>query len=75
MTARLRQVTPKELIRVFERLGFIIRRITGSHVILRHSATGKIISIPYHSSELKRGLLFGIIKQAGVRVSDIENLL
>ena len=66
MSERIPQLTPQELIRALERLGFVRRRQTGSHVILRHSVTKRIASVPFHARDIKRGLLFGIFKQAGI---------
>jgi len=66
MVARLPQVKPQELIRAFERLGFVVRRQTGSHAVLRHAQTKIIVSVPVHSRDIKRGLLFGILKQANI---------
>lgn len=70
MSDRLPQVTPQELVRALERLGFIVRRQTGSHLILRHPATKRIASVPMHSRDVKRPLLFGILKQAMVSNED-----
>jgi len=66
MGERLPQVKAKELIRALERLGFVIRRTSGSHVVLRHPTTKRIATVPIHSVEIKRGLLFGILRQAGI---------
>ena len=75
MNGRLPQITPMELIRALEKLGFILRRTSGSHYILRHPVTKRVVSVPVHSKELKRGLLFGIIKQAGVAHDEIRGML
>ena len=66
MTDRLPQVKPKELVRALERLGFVIRRQTGSHCILKHPETKRMTSVPMHNGDIKRGLLYGILKQAGI---------
>lgn len=71
MPERLPQVKPQELIKAFEKLGFVIRRQTGSHVILRHPQTKCITCIPVHAKDIKRGLLFGIIKQAGISKDEL----
>lgn len=71
---RLTQFTPFKLIRVLQRLGFVIKRQTGSHIILRHPISKRMVVIPYHARELKRGLLLGIIKQAGLVPDDLMNL-
>jgi predicted RNA binding protein YcfA (HicA-like mRNA interferase family) len=68
MSDRLPQITSRELIRIFEKRGFIIRRITGGHIILRHSQTGRIAVVPSHPGDIQRGLVFGILKQAGIDI-------
>ena len=70
MTERLPQVKAKELVRVLERLGFIVRRQTGSHCILKNQESGKMVSVPMHNGDIKRGLLFGILKQAGIEAKE-----
>lgn len=70
MGQRLPQVTSKEIIRALERLGFVVRRQTGSHIILRHPVSQAIATVPFHNRDIKRGLLFGIIKQAGITQQD-----
>ena len=70
---RLPSVTPKQLIRVFLRAGFVIDRQTGSHVVLRHS-DGRRALIAVHNRELKRGTLLGIIKQAGYSTEEFLEL-
>ncbi|OGL73401.1 hypothetical protein A3E39_03670 [Candidatus Uhrbacteria bacterium RIFCSPHIGHO2_12_FULL_60_25] len=66
MTDRLPQLKPQEMIRAMERLGFVVRRTTGSHVILRHPTSKRLASIPVHNRDLKRSLMFGILKQANI---------
>lgn len=55
---------PKEVIRILEKLGFIQKRQTGSHLIMYHPLKKLIIPVPMHAKDLKKGLLRGIIKQA-----------
>lgn len=75
MSEKLPQVRATELIRVLERLGFVLRRQTGSHCILRHEITKYIVSVPLHSGDVKRGLLFSILKQARISKKDFEKAL
>lgn len=66
----------KEVIKALKKIGFIERRITGSHSILKNPATGKIVPVPLHGSkDVKRGTLFGIIKQAGLKIEEFIALL
>jgi predicted RNA binding protein YcfA (HicA-like mRNA interferase family) len=75
MPDRLSQVKPKQLIRVLQRMGFVLRRQTGSHAILRHPETKNMAIVPMHAKEVKRGLLFGILKQANItEVQFLDNL-
>ena len=66
--------TPKHLIRVFRRAGFVVDHQTGSHVALSHP-DGRRTVIAVHPRELKRGTLVGIMKQAGYTVEDFLELL
>ncbi|HOF86337.1 MAG TPA: type II toxin-antitoxin system HicA family toxin, partial [Treponemataceae bacterium] len=69
---KLPVVSGKELIRALERLGFIVTRQRGSHVILRKGSVGCVV--PDHK-EIKIGTLTGILKQAGVQLVDFLNVL
>ncbi len=53
----LPRVSGREAIRALEKLGFVVRRQRGSHVILRRGATGCVV--PDHK-ELKEGTLNGV---------------
>lgn len=66
MGERLGQVSPQEFIRALEKLGFVVRRQTGSHLILRHPETKRTVSVPVHAGDIKRGLLFGLLKQGDI---------
>ena len=69
---KLPLVSGTEVIRTLERLGFIVLRQKGSHIILRRGPTGCVV--PNHR-EIKMGTLSGILKQAGVSVEEfIETL-
>jgi len=60
---KLPVISAAEAIRAFERLGFIIVRQRGSHIVLRRGSSGCVV--PNHS-ELKTGTLSGVLKQAGI---------
>jgi len=42
---------------------------------MRHPETKRIASIPFHARDIKRGLLFGILKQAGVSKEQLLEVL
>ena len=64
---KLPLVSGTEVVRTLERLGFILLRQKGSHIILRRGSTGCVV--PNHR-EIKMGTLSGILKQAGVSVEE-----
>jgi len=59
----------KKIIRVLE------VRQTGSHLILLNQESKKIISVPIHNKDIKKGLLIGIIKQAGLTTEEFIKML
>jgi len=62
-----RDVNGTEAARALQRLGFVIQRQTGSHLILRHE--GRTVVVPQHKP-LKPGTLKGVIEQAGVSLEE-----
>lgn len=57
---------PKEVLRALKKAGFYELRQAGSHLVLSNAQKTRLITVPMHSGDLKRGLLFGIIKSAGL---------
>ena len=70
---RLRDVSGDQAIRAFERLGYRVVRVRGSHVILEH-ASRRAIVIPRHR-RLRLGMLLARVKDAGLTVEEFEELL
>jgi predicted RNA binding protein YcfA (HicA-like mRNA interferase family) len=64
-----------EVIRRLKKFGFIATRQKGSHVRLEKYSEGKIIklTVPLHS-ELKKGTLARIIKDAGLNLEKFLEL-
>lgn len=64
------------LVAVFLKIGFKIVRRKGSHVQLTHPVhSGKVITIPVSSRTLRKGTLISILKQAGVSLAQLIQLL
>lgn len=61
-----------ETIRALQRLGFVVVRQRGSHVVLRRDDSGCVV--PKHR-ELKTGTLGGVLKQAGISVEQFIDAL
>lgn len=66
---------PKGLIKIFEKLGFYIKRQKGSHVIMikNGSAIYQPV-IPFHKKDLSKALLKSIIRQAGFTIEEFNQL-
>ena len=69
---RLPHVSGAEAVRVLERLGFVVLRQKGSHIIMRRGSMGCVV--PNHR-EIKTGTLGGVLKQAGVSVEEFLQAL
>lgn len=54
----------REIVKILQKLGYIQKRQTGSHLMMYNPKVKRLIPIPMHTKELKRGLVKGIIKQA-----------
>ena len=61
-----------EVVRVLERLGFVVARQRGSHIVMRRAGAGCVV--PNHR-EVKIGTLSGILKQAGVSSAEFMTAL
>ena len=76
MSDRLPTVSGKQMIRVLETCGWYVRRVRGSHYILRHPEMPDALVVPVHGNrEIKRGTLLNILKTAGLSQEDLRRLL
>ncbi len=70
---RLRDLPAERVIRAFEKAGYYVSRVAGSHNVLKHDERPTIV-IPRHRA-VKIGLLLAKIKQAGITIEEFEELL
>lgn len=72
---RLPVVTGRELARAFGKLGYVLDRQKGSHMVLRRGEPPyRRLVIPDHK-EIAKGTLRAILRQAGVDVEELMRLL
>ena len=64
---RIPALTPRKVLRILKKHGFVKDRQTGSHVIMRHPDSGRRAVVPVHSRDMPRGTLITILKLAGIR--------
>lgn len=75
MSEKLPALTGNELIKVLEKIGFVVSRIRGSHHVLKHPE-GKTTVVPVHSGEtIGPGLLRKIIRDSGLERDQFMDLL
>jgi len=72
---RLPVLKPKHVAKALKKAGFVKIRQTGSHLILANKNTRNIVTVPLHAKEMKKGLLFGIIKQSGLTAEEFIKLI
>jgi Predicted periplasmic or secreted lipoprotein len=60
-------ITPKQMVKILKKNGFIEIRQVGSHKRFENPITGKSTTVPYHSKDLSKGTEQAIFKQAGLK--------
>jgi predicted RNA binding protein YcfA (HicA-like mRNA interferase family) len=74
--AKLPQVKGNRLVKALQKKGWYIDRTRGSHTIMRNDdKPGTKIVIPIHTSPIKPGTLYNILKKAEISIQELENLL
>jgi len=72
---RLPSISAKQMIRVLGKAGFVVRRQSGSHIVMvREIPKYCEVVVPNHKA-LKIGLTHALIKQAGLIKEEFEDLL
>ncbi|MHB1811282.1 MAG: type II toxin-antitoxin system HicA family toxin [Thermoplasmataceae archaeon] len=65
-------ISGKDVVKILCKNGFIVRRQTGSHIIIKREK--RQVVVPNHD-EVDRGTLRSIIKQSGLTVEEFLKLL
>lgn len=73
---RLPCVKGQAAIRAFEKAGFSLSRIRGSHHVLSKAGHPRPLIVPMHgSTDVKQGTLRALIKASGLSIDEFVNLL
>lgn len=67
-------LSPKEVIKVFEKFGWNIARQKGSHIIMTKPNNITTLSVPNHK-EVDRGTLKSLIVKSGLSIEEFINLI
>jgi predicted RNA binding protein YcfA (HicA-like mRNA interferase family) len=74
--SQLPAVSGKQLIKMLEGQGWYVKRVRGSHHILRHPTIPDALPVPVHGSRpIKRGTLGNILRTAGISREEFQELL
>jgi len=66
----------KQVIRALEHAGWYVKRVRGSHHILRHPTVPDAIPVPVHGSRpVATGTLRNIVRTAGLSLDEFAELL
>jgi predicted RNA binding protein YcfA (HicA-like mRNA interferase family) len=72
---RLPAVSPRRLIRALEKVGFVVQRQSGSHVVMKKYSGNLRVIIPYHSADIPKGTLRNILRDANLTIEELSELL
>lgn len=67
-------ISGKECVSALEKVGFYVKRQSGSHIIMRKDEPFGQVTIPNHKT-LDRGTLFNIIRCAELSVNEFKELI
>ena len=69
-------VSGKQVIKILEGQGWYVKRVRGSHHILRHPNIPDAVPVPVHGNQaIKRGTLGNILRTSGITREEFERLL
>lgn len=74
--SQLPAVNGRQLLKALEGEGWYVKRIRGSHYILRHPTVPDALPVPIHGNRpIKRGTLGNILRTAGISREEFQRLL
>jgi predicted RNA binding protein YcfA (HicA-like mRNA interferase family) len=68
---KLPVLTPKELVKILKRAGFVEYRQKGSHLMMVSEKLNKQVTVPIHNKPLKKGTLAAILRSAELSVEHL----
>ncbi len=71
---KLPVISGRQCVKALQKMGFVQRRQSGSHIIMQRNDPFAMVSVPNHRT-LKPGILRKIIKDAGLSVSEFVEFL
>ena len=69
--SNLPTLTPKQLLKKLNKLGFIKDHTTGSHIIMYHLKTNRRAVVPMHLKDIPKGTMNSLLKEAGISKEEL----
>jgi len=66
---KLRNIKSKEVIKILQKQGFVIKRQSGTHLIMKRE--DKVVVVPIHKEIIPIGTLKSIEKQADINFREL----
>ncbi|NOR21078.1 MAG: addiction module toxin, HicA family [Candidatus Aminicenantes bacterium] len=70
---KIPSLTPRKIIRILEKSGFLLDHSTGSHRVYLHPEKRIRVTVPFHRRDIPKGTLMSILKQAGIDKEEIKS--
>ncbi len=74
MTKLPTDLSGRDLVKALQRIGFVVQRQRGSHIVLRREGPFARVTVPNHKT-LRPGTLRTILQEAGLTVEQLIDLL
>jgi len=68
---KLPSLTPKKVIRILKKNGFLLDHSSGSHYVFFHPIKKLRVIVPYHKKDLPKGTLLSILRHAEIDREDL----
>lgn len=72
--SKLTLITPKEMIKLIQSLGFTKIRQNGSHIFFSNGK-GRSTVIPLHNKDMRRGLIKSVLSDIGLSAEEYEKII
>ena len=72
--SKLPVISGQDCVKALQKIGFVIRRQKGSHIIMQRQNPYTMVVVPNHKT-MKPGTLRKVIKDAGLSVDEFNALL
>ena len=67
---KLPSLTPRAVIKILEKDGFILDHSPGSHFVYYHPDKKKRVTVPFHRKDIPKGTLVSILKHSGIDLEE-----